>query len=434
MAKGVSDNKQKVALLLHTAGPDLQDLYFTLAGGAEELKPYTDVVTLLDAYFVPKVNVPFERHVFRHMEQHSGEKVDQFVCRLRQKAVTCDFTDVYETIRDQLIEKCLDPKLRRNILEKANATLTDLQSIARAHEAVTEQLKSMEKSSIHHSAHVNSVKHNTTQNKGRGQCVVKRKQGVQKYEVQKPKAGQSQRCYSCNRFGHVAKDACCPARDRRCDECGTRGHFAVCCEKTGTRKPRPTTKQENSQIRSKKAFHVAEGAAEREDKYAFVVGGQHKTGELSLKVGGVDLGNVLIDSGASCNLIDSETWNSLKQKHIECESKKSNKKLFAYGQREPMDVMGTFIAEIACAENGEVCVDEFTVIKGTGRPLLGRSTSEKLKVLRVGPASRPQVCSVVTEGSDKDIREEYVDILTGVGKLKDYRLKIHVKKDVTPIA
>lgn len=95
-------------------------------------------------------------------------------------------------------------------------------------------------------------------------------------------------------------------------------------------------KQENSQIRSKKAFHVIEGAAEREDKYAFVVGGQHKTGELSLKVGGVDLGNVLIDSGTLCNLIDSETQNILKQRHIECESKKSNKKLFAYGQREPI--------------------------------------------------------------------------------------------------
>ena len=40
----------------------------------------------------------------------------------------------------------------------------------------------------------------------------------------------------------------------------------------------------------------------------------------------------------------------------------------------------------------------------------------------------------MTEGSDKDIREEYVDILTGVGKLKDYQLKIHVNKDITPIA
>ena len=208
----------------------------------------------------------------------------------------------------------------------------------------------------------------------------------------------------------------------------------MCCEKLGTRKSRPTPKQESGQIRSKKAFQVAEVAGQREDKYAFVVRGQKETGELKLKVGGVDLDNVLIDSGASCNLIDSETWNSLKLKHIECESKKSDKKLFAYGQKEPIEVIGTFVAEIACADSGEVCVDEFTVIRGTGRPLLGRSTAEKLKVLRVGPASGPQVCSVMAEGSDEDIREEYADILTGVGKLKDYQLKIHVNKNVTPVA
>ena len=39
LAKGVSDDKQKVALLLHISGTDLQYLYYTLAGGAEELKP-----------------------------------------------------------------------------------------------------------------------------------------------------------------------------------------------------------------------------------------------------------------------------------------------------------------------------------------------------------------------------------------------------------
>lgn len=44
-----------------------------------------------------------------------------------------------------------------------------------------------------------------------------------------------------------------------------------------------------------------------------------------------------------------------------------------------MEVIETFIA--ACTDSGEVHMDKFTVIKGTGRPLLGRSTAEKLKVL-----------------------------------------------------
>ena len=66
--------------------------------------------------------------------------------------------------------------------------------------------------------------------------------------------------------------------------------------------------------------------------------------------------------------------------------------------------------------------------------MLGRSTAEKLKVLRVGPLYGGQVCSIATEGSDTDIREGYADILTGVGKLKDYQLKLHINKDVKPVA
>ena len=56
-----------------------------------------------------------------------------------------------------------------------------------------------------------------------------------------------------------------------------------------------------------------------------------------------------------CNLIDYGTWDCLKQKHITCESKKSDRKLFAYGQKKPMKVEGTSVTEIACKASGEVC-------------------------------------------------------------------------------
>lgn len=65
LAKGIVEDRQKAALLLHTAGHEVQDLYYTLAGPEEELSDYKNFVELLDSYFVPKVNVPFERHVFR---------------------------------------------------------------------------------------------------------------------------------------------------------------------------------------------------------------------------------------------------------------------------------------------------------------------------------------------------------------------------------
>src|SRR6218665_1664792 len=85
-AKGVTSDVQKRALLLHTAGMAVQDLFETLppGGNADDAASAYDVARrTLDAHFSPKLNTPYERHVFRQMKQESKETVDQFVSRLR---------------------------------------------------------------------------------------------------------------------------------------------------------------------------------------------------------------------------------------------------------------------------------------------------------------------------------------------------------------
>ena len=52
---------------------------------------------------------------------------------------------------------------------------------------------------------------------------------------------------------------------------------------------------------------------------------------INLTIGGVKLEGVLIDSGSTCNVIDYQIWNFLKENRVRCESKISDKKLFAYG-------------------------------------------------------------------------------------------------------
>ena len=49
-------------------------------------------------------------------------------------------------------------------------------------------------------------------------------------------------------------------------------------------------------------------------------------GIVDLKVGGVDIKSVLIDSGASCNLMDKATWKELKAQNVDMVSHKSSKK------------------------------------------------------------------------------------------------------------
>ena len=136
-------------------------------------------------------------------------------------------------------------------------------------------------------------------------------------------------------------------------------------------------------------------------------------GEVDLTIVRVKLENVLIDSGSTCNVIGYKIWDYLEQNHVRYESKASDKKLFAYGRRYPIDVVGIFMTEIICKANGAKCVHEFTVIKGNGKSILGKRTAERLKVLRDGTAEGT-VNTVSEEGSDSNIWKEFADLFTGV--------------------
>ena len=116
-------------------------------------------------------------------------------------------------------------------------------------------------------------------------------------------------CYRCSHLGHIARDSCCPAKNKDCGKCGARGHFAVCC---GNKKASSSRQKGIVPGNMKKTYLVGEGASREGDNYAFNVGGGLRVEEVALKVEG-PLDSVLINSGASCNLIDHSTWSSMKQ-------------------------------------------------------------------------------------------------------------------------
>ena len=70
-AKGVTNEGQRVTLLLHSGVIELQVIYYTLVAEDQDIS-FNDCVAVLDNYFTLKVNVPFERHVFRQMQKMEG--------------------------------------------------------------------------------------------------------------------------------------------------------------------------------------------------------------------------------------------------------------------------------------------------------------------------------------------------------------------------
>ena len=160
---------------------------------------------------------------------------------------------------------------------------------------------------------------------------------------------------------------------------------------------------------------------DEEDEYVFTVKSMSQPEKVEVFVGRCVL-KMVIDSRASTNVVDKGLWSELKQQKIACISKKCDKRLYAYGSKEPLKVLGTFSASTKVAKN-EVQA-EFVVIDGEGEALLGRETALQVGVLKLG-------VPVYTLQSKEAIMSNHKD---GVGKLKDYQVRLHVNPNVALVA
>ena len=391
-------NKQRRrALLLHSAGQAVQDIFVTLANTGT-VKDYILAVDALNAHFIPKVNASQARYEFRNTIPAPGESVLQFVVRLRAIAVECKYTDMDLEITDQVQFKFREEYFQRRLGEETGELkLPRILEIAQECERVQQRLKtlSLMKSTEFNSTTVNKV--SATSNEGaRG-----KHSGKPKHWKKQPTSKKSDMCYRCGYSGHYGRDSACPARGKTCRTCGGKDHFSTVCK-------------------TKSKLHHLEAES---DSYAFSVNTDQQM--ITVLVGGISL-DVLADTGSSRNVVDSKTWNSLKEANINCTSKADKShRLYPYGATKPICSIGTFTTNIVSGKNK--IVSESVVIEGYGVPLLSCQTSIDLELVKVK--------SDVAVVSDRDVwQQQYPDVYKGVGKLRDVQVTIHTDPEVRPIA
>ena len=405
--KGVQNNDQKKALLLHSAGMDVQDIFETLNNvpfvstfEGETDNVYKQAMRNLDAYFAPKGNVPYERHVFRSLKQDTSETVDQYVSRLKKQALNCDFgnEDIRnEMIRDQVIDACKSNHLRKKLLQKGDdLTLETVLEMARALEAVDIQSRHMDKSSeVNHLTRSKSPKH-VPQHMGKPHTT----DGIP--------SGKT--CYRCGQRGHISKDPKCPAHNAECRKCGHVGHWASVCKtkaQKGRNNPRNTGGAGKSRTNSGRVNQVETNS---DNEYAFIIGddNNHDSGLIDVNIGGVFI-RCLIDSGSTANVVDQDTWTFLKKQRIRAVSERATKRLYLYGAKEPLTSVGKFSATVEVGDRQTEA--EFIVIECKGRSILCKETAEKLGLLKVGL----NVCAMSTDKLTlEDIQKRYHNVCTGI--------------------
>ena len=148
--------------------------------------------------------------------------------------------------------------------------------------------------------------------------------------------------------------------------CGHVGHFAKVCRS-----------KNNYQT---KVFSVEDNESLDDEIFAIELSPEDEP-EVKLTIEGQEV-DMLIDSGASCNVIDHQLWEQLQSNGIKCRSQSENRSIRSYATASKVQVEAKFWSKVELGDKRLSDV-EFLVISNKGRPILGRKTAMQLGVLAI---------------------------------------------------
>ena len=102
--------------MLTYVGETTNDIFDTLPSTGTDYDSAVLPAQSLTERFDPAVNMDMEICEFRQITQSSGETLNEFYRRLKEKASTCEFANEEAEIRTQIIHKTSDAHLRRKAL------------------------------------------------------------------------------------------------------------------------------------------------------------------------------------------------------------------------------------------------------------------------------------------------------------------------------
>ena len=140
MACKITEDERKVAALLYLGGDRISEIYQSLdatprladsANNVEAETRFDATKRVLSDYINKFNNVTYNRYLFGLAKQAAKEKFDTFYLRLYELAEACNFHDIREQVKSQIILTCISNDLRidaitnewdlKTLVEKGNA-------------------------------------------------------------------------------------------------------------------------------------------------------------------------------------------------------------------------------------------------------------------------------------------------------------------------
>ena len=425
VAMEIADPPRKQALLLHYAGPEIDEIYDTLpieaAAAGSPIDTYESTANALTRYFTPKTNAAFEIYNFRQAKQEATETIDAFVTRLRKLAKTCNFSNTDGEVTNQIIFACHSQSLRRRAL-RDDLSLDKLVAAARALELSETQAATVEG----RDRHVNAVRPHTPADRGRQRSHGHGRSQSRRPAPSRQLTGDNVKRNTCDNCGyelpHKSKE--CPARGKSCTSCNKVGHFASVCRSSQQRSSHHTPRDSrHTSTSTSRANVVTTDREPTDDHYVFSNTSDDSTiPTRQVFIEGEQV-EVIIDTGASVNVLESSTYFALPNRPS---LRPTHTRVFPYGERSPLPVLG--MAKFELAYNSERLQVTFHVVEGKGGNLLGNTAAEKLRILSLAA----HVTTTKAGDGENFFVNAYHDLFTGNGKFTDTCVKLHIDETVTP--
>ncbi|GAB1601043.1 hypothetical protein Ahia01_000382500 [Argonauta hians] len=387
--------------MLTFAGNDLNDIVenFTPA----QVKPenggshFDKLVEAITDHFNPRVNEEIQRYTFRQLRQQT-DNIDDFYTELSKLAPTCEFSNVEDEIKSQIIVGCRSSRVREKGLTSPHLKLPELLQFARTLELTKKhiQLVENEERPISHKLGVQQNKNRTK---------------TDRHHRKPPSPGQ--KCRMCGRnWPHAGGQKNCPAIGKTCHTCGRQNHFSSECRSKGSQGAATGPRIQTTAVKNN-----AGTESDSADDYVFIQGPRRKEMPIfSINIQGQSI-DILADSGASTNILPTHHFNRLNHTP---RLEKCDTKVYPFSSTVPLKVRGKFQTEVSY--NGHRQQVYFLVVDTTDIPILSWKTSQDLRLL------------TTVNKIDGDVESHYQDVFTGLGKLKDQLIHLHIDTSVQPVA
>ena len=332
-ALGVTSQAQKHVLLLYQAGEATHEIIDTLLDTGDS-SDYQTALDKLDAYFTPKCNVDYEIFKFRTSVQQCDEPINQFATRLRKVSSTCALRDLDKEVKSVSIQNSNSKRLRRFALLETDLMLEKPLAKDRAFEVSDAQATGLEHalSSTHLAEDPETVKF----------VKPKSRRRFPTRSVTPPKQS-SKDCRNCGKSWPHATGPC-PAHGNTCKKCGKTNHFTIVCRSGSRSSSRNARHQPNkTQNQTVQIINPDSSDDSESDEYLFTLNlPAAATPKTKVKINNIYV-QMVVDTGASVNIIDELTFQKLGQP---LPLQKCKTRIFAYGASDKVPIIGKFEATL----------------------------------------------------------------------------------------